>query len=666
MDTDAAPGTPRPSAPSFDSSALAEDLARLLQSPLPPAEFYGEFLKRVCGTLGATAGAVWAVTTAGAFTLENRVNAPAVGLDRFPDMAAFLSESLRKAAEAGRPVWVPPDGGAAEVRNPTNHGLLLVPVLVDGQSAGVIEVWLEPERAPEVRRSGARLLAELAGFAAAFLHREQWRQLKEQQRAWDRCEAFARRVHASLDARQVALLIATEGRSLADCDQVAVAVCRGRGVAVEAVSGAATVEPRSPLIRAMRQLCAAVLAWGEVLVYAGARAETLPPTVAHSLDAYLKESNGRTLVVLPVRDESREGEPRCAAVLGECFGAALPAEQLRTRLDVVARYAGPALCNALEYGRVAAGPAARLWGRLRDWTGGRRRRKALVAAAVLLTVTGALTLVPASLRIEARGHLLPKERRTVYADLAGKVVELKAQHGEQVQKGQELLFVQDLETQLKVDQLAIRAAFAEQRVAVLNEQLARAAGEERTALVRERVAQEYELRKAAAERDILLQHGPPRKAPVTAPLAGKVVTFDAREQLTGKAVRPGDPLLRVARVHGPWEVEVLIPEGRLAAIREGLQRSRAGLEVELRLSSQPLRIYRGTLRRDGLGGEATVKDGAAVLPARVEIADEELAAQLAGLPVGLEVRVRIDCGPRPVGHVWFGDLVEFFCEHVLF
>ena len=84
------------------------------------------------------------------------------------------------------------------------------------------------------------------------------------------------------------------------------------------------------------------------------------------------------------------------------------------------------------------------------------------------------------------------------------------------------------------------------------------------------------------------------------------------------------------------------------------------------LASQPLKSYKGTLRWSGLGGETTLKDSAAVLPARVEITDPELVAQLSGMPVGLEVRARINCGNRALGYVWFSDLIEFLYEHLLF
>ena len=153
---------------------------------------------------------------------------------------------------------------------------------------------------------------------------------------------------------------------------------------------------------------------------------------------------------------------------------------------------------------------------------------------------------------------------------------------------------------------------------------------------------------------------------MAAPLAGKVVTFDAREQLVGKTVKPGDALVRVAQCQGPWEIELEIPEGHTGAIREALFRSREGVEVDLLLTSQPQRTYRGRLHRDDLGGETTIKDGAVVLPARVRVSDPDLVSQLERMPVGVEVRAKVHCGRHAVGYVWFFDLVEFFCEHVLF
>ncbi len=274
-----------------------------------------------------------------------------------------------------------------------------------------------------------------------------------------------------------------------------------------------------------------------------------------------------------------------------------------------------------------------------------------------------------TLRLEAKGQLVPMQRQMVYAAQSGKIVELRARPGDRVEKGQELLFIEDLDTQLQIDQLAIKIGAAEQRLTLLSEQLGKKTGnEERNALVKDCIQQQYELRKANIEREILLQTSrSPQKAPVFAPMAGMVVTFDAHEQLVGKTVKPGDPLIRIAGVKGTWEIELLIPERNVGPIREGLIAGEAGfVEVDLLLASQPHRTYKGRLYKDGLGGEMKALENAVVLPARVRIVDDDLIQQMDSMPVGLEVRAKVHCGPRSMGSVWFHELWEFFYEHLIF
>src|SRR5262249_15945453 len=137
------------------------------------------------------------------------------------------------------------------------------------------------------------------------------------------------------------------------CDQLSVAVRRGAGTEMVAVSGAPFLEKRSPLFRAMRTLCEAVLAWGQKLTYAGTRDDSLPPNVLQALDAFLAPSNGKMLVVLPLRDKRQDDndKPR-SALLAECFNPAFPLQQLQDRLNSLAPDAGSALHNAEEHRRV--------------------------------------------------------------------------------------------------------------------------------------------------------------------------------------------------------------------------------------------------------------------------------------------------------------------------
>jgi multidrug efflux pump subunit AcrA (membrane-fusion protein) len=666
---------------------LLEGLGRLLAASPDAVAFYAEFLQRVLAALGGDAGAVWGRGPQGDFRIEYQTGREALGLDAVPEAREAHEQALHLAAERRQPFWLPPRGTGPGNRhlpagNPTEWGLFLAPILVEGQVAGLVEVWRKGALEARVARSLARVLGEVTGFAAAYLHRTRCEEFKVREELWGQLQAHSRRLHGTLDAREAAYLAANDGRQLLGCDRVSVVVNRRGKAELLATSGAPFIEARAPLPLALRTLGEAVLTWGEPVLYTGAREEGLPPQVLAALDLFLAESKSRLLVALPLRDgRQKEDERPCAVLVAECFtpppsgsaaaggGQGREAEPLRARMESLAPDTATALYNALRHEQVPLRRLSDPLARLRDWLRPRGLAKVAVVAGALLVLAATLTLVHAPLRLEARGALLPRERQVVYSTLNGKVVELKAQHGTSVAKGQELLLMEDLDLHLQIEQLTLKVSSAEQRLALLSQQLGRATGnEERNTLTRELVNQEYEMRKAAAERDVLLQGSRnPRRAPVLSPLAGKVVTFDAQEQLLGKTVKPGDPLLRVARVEGAWEVELYIPEERVGPVREGLAAAPRGeLDVQLLLASHPHRTFRAVLLKDGLGGETTVKDNAVVLPARLRLTDRDLLTQLEGMPVGVEVRAKIDCGRRPVGYVWFADLWEFLCEHVLF
>jgi biotin carboxyl carrier protein len=655
---------------------LLEEMAQLLDAKLGPKEFVAKLLGRLVSATQALGGAVWQRKDDGPFRLEYSLNWEAIGLEAVPDALGCHEQILLVAAQRERALWVPPNSGRKLVEedrqaaNLTSHGLLLAPVLVEKKVVGLVEVWLAPIADGPGRRNLARFLAEMAGFLAAYLHGNQWQALLQQQQLWTQLETFTRQIHSSLDPHVVAQWVANEGRRLLQCDQLSVALQWGKTTEVAAISGAGVVERNSKLVRSLQSLCECVLDWGEKVVHQGKKDESLPPAVAHALDAYLAETNCTLLIVLPL-GHSRENEKSKphAALVAESHEPSFSIDHLESRLETVARQAAPALGNALQVARMPLQGLSRMLAHLREWASRRKLARLCLYALPVAVLIGVLVFVRIPLRLEAKGQLLPVQRQMVYATLHGKIVELKAKHGDRVDKGQELLFMEDLETQLQIDQLSIKTSSAEQRLALLSEQIGKSTNnEERNALTKERINQEYELHKAMAERDILLQASrSPRKAPVFAPLAGKVVTFDAQEQLLGKTVKPGDALVRVAAVKGAWEIELQIPERNLGPIREGFRGNAAGyVEVDLLLTNQPHRTYQGRLYLDGLGGETTVKDSNVILPARVRIADEELAAQLESLPVGLEVRTKVHCGSRPIGYVWFFELWEFFFEHVVF
>ncbi len=671
---------PRPTKPpATRGSALAVDeinrslleLAQRLETAQGLDDFLPVFLEQAVTLTRGTAAVLWSTGPAGCQLLRQH-QLETTGLREGTPVWLSHTLTVQDAAVRTQAIWMPPrpadpDSTAPARRlNLTPFALVLAPVVVDNQVVAVLEIFLSPERR-EGRRFLAQLATQLAGFVAAAFHKDQRRDLMDQQQVWRDLEAFAQRVHRSLKLKEVAYIAANDGKKLLTCDQVAVGISHGGRWQVEAVSGAVRVDQRSPLVRAMRQLLEAVGNWGEPLSFAGSRDSAWPAAVARALDQYLALSNSSRLVVLPLRSESGDA-PACGALLAEYFAPDAAASRLTERLTLVGKHVTPALANALAFERLPLKWLTLPLACVRDGAAGKARARFLVAAAAVAALSALLTLVRVPLRLEATGQLAPQERRIVYAPLSGRIVQLLAQQGDRIDKGQELLFIADPETQLKVNKLTIAISAAKQKLAFLDEQLARPLGaRDRAEFVSERIKTQYEQQKAVVERDLLLAEcRTPQKAPVVAPVAGQLLTFDAREKLLGKEVKLGDALLRVAATDGPWEVELFLPEREAGAIRAALAADDGQLPVDLLLSSDPQRTYAGKLCLHDLGGETIVRDNKVVLPVRVEITDRALLTQLERMPVGVEVRAKINCGHASLGYVWFGEIWEFIYERFLF
>ena len=157
--------------------------------------------------------------------------------------------------------------------------ILIAPILVDNQVAGLVEVWQSPDRHPNAVKGFLQFMVHMAELASRYNRNHMLRQMVGQQQVWTQMEAFARMIHTSLSPVEVGYLIANEGRRLVDCDRVSVAVRYGKRTVIEAVSGADVVEKRSNLIVLMRKLAEAVIKWGDKLHFSGVKDDSLPPNV---------------------------------------------------------------------------------------------------------------------------------------------------------------------------------------------------------------------------------------------------------------------------------------------------------------------------------------------------------------------------------------------------
>ncbi len=671
---------------------LVEEITKLSESDLPPTEFYGEFLNRVLTAVAAPAGAIWIKTPQGNLQLQYNVDMQRVGLDGETERQTH-SELLRAAAQMGRPQLLPPHSGIGPQEdgkvtpgNPTDFVILLAPILVDKQVAGLVEVWQNADRNPNAQHGFLQFLTKMAELASNYTRNHQLRQMIGQQAIWTQLEAFARQVHNSLNPTEVAYVVANEGRRLIDCDRVTVAQRLGKKSRVEAVSGSDIVEKRSNLVRLMAALFDAVIKWGDKLIYQGHKDDSLPPDVLHALDNLLAESNSKLLVVVPVKDE-RETEngkdkPARSAIMMECFDPPASAEQLVARLEVVGRHSANALYNASEHKRI---PMRYVWmpmAKVQEGLGG--KTKAIiwgVTAAVAVIILG-LVFLPYPLKMDSKGQLLPKERAYVFPPVEAKIVEFKVEPNQYVRQGDILALMFSHEVLQKLGDMNAQLVAAQAKKADLDGLISKVREQEKAELNSRKTEQEIiiknkQLEIAAFQMAIHAVPGRNGFFYLVAPMSGTILSSSFKDE-TGSYVKQNQPVIRIGDKSGKWEVELKIPEKHIGQVLQAYDFTKSKeLDVDIILRSSPTKTYHGRLARREVGGEATPNrdennesDPVIVAYVRTDGPDIDDAYHLPKaeelLVAGTEVVAKVRCGNHRMGYSLFYGVWEFIYEKIIF
>jgi len=299
----------------------------------------------------------------------------------------------------------------------------------------------------------------------------------------------------------------------------------------------------------------------------------------------------------------------------------------------------------------------RLWERVGRWCSVSRASRAALSSLPLVAILAVLVFFPADFRVTCHGRLKPEQERRIFAPRDGRIEQLHTGSGETVAAGQLLatLYSSELdferarllgEIQTTTEQLeAIRTSrlganplTAEQR----DEYAKQSAEEER---LKKLVASLQEQKQILdAERDAL---------EIRSPIAGRVLTWDLAQSLQQRPVKRGQRLMTVADAHGPWVLELDIPDRDAGDVLDANQRGSAGTSVSFVLATEPGRSYTGRLQRVAQITEPDDRQQLSVA-ALVDIYETDIPQRRAGAGVV----ARIACGRRPLGYVWLHDLIR--------
>ncbi len=674
---------------------LVQEVVDLSRSEIEPSEFYAAMMDKTISALAAVGGVVWTYEEGAGLKLEYQVNLRQTGLAESEEAQTQHGRLLQQVIVKGEPALIPPHSGTGDNRgeeiaaNPTDYLLVLSPIKSDRGVEGVVEVFQRPGARPTTQKGYLRFLGQICELAGEYIKSRRLRHFTTKQSLWEQLEAFTGLVHKALNSRETAYTIANEGRRLIGCDRVTVALRRGSGYRIEAISGQDTFDNRSNLVRMLRKLATVVARTGDDLWFDGDTSD-LAPQVERAVNEYVDEALTKQLAVLPLREaesdvDDKPGEKKVkrrenilGAIIIEQLVDSRQPEGMLQRIDVVRRHSSTSLTNAQEHENLFLLPLWRLLGKTRVLVTARNLPKTLLATAALAGAIFALCYVQYDFTVVADGKLLPEIRRGVFAGIDGAVAEVAVDTGELVSKGQLLVRQRSLDLETQVIELEGELDKTSEEISsILRQRQALDRGQSEGVELEELTGRMAQLRKtrSSLEKQRELLQKKQRKLTITSPIAGKVVTWKVRERLGGnRSVRKGQQLMEIADTSSRWELEIYVPEAKMGHIVEQLEKLQAEdpeaqLTVSFIMATHSAVHLEGTVVEIDTSAEVHGEDGNTVRM-RVSFAQEDLKQLVSDpasqLKVGADVKAKVLCGQRAVGYVWFHDLFEFVQSRILF
>lgn len=668
---------------------LVGEIAQLAKSEMQPDEFYSAFLQRVVQALAAKGGAIWILGEGKKPELAYQIDISPTLLDKESEEAGKHFKLLDYIIATGAAQLVPPLSGAGDERmggNPTRHLLVIHPLGHDNQVEGLVEIFQRSDTQPNTQRGYLQFMKQMCELTGEWFKNRKLRDLGDRHSLWSQADAFARQVHESLDVRETSYTIVNEGRRLLGCDRVSVGILRGGKCVIEAVSGQDTLDNRSNVVTLLGKLASRVVASGEPLWYGGST-EDLPPQIEEAIEEYVDQSYTKSLAVIPLRQPkpavtaqtqqpAAEGAAAENAHTGQIVGAIIieqieseiPRDILAPRLDLVYEHSARALSNALDHNSLFLMPVWRTIGKSKWLVQSRQLPKTvLIGGGILLLLLGSL-VIPANFDMRAKGTLQPIIKKDIFAVMPGEIVKVLRDNGELVPAGEPLIVLHnpDLELKMKQTEGELTSTLESHRAIAQSLISGRLTDGERLKAQVDAASASIRLKNLQAQADLLKKRY--EQLTIRSPIAGRVITWDAKKLLQNRAVETGQVLLTVAAEDSDYEVELYMPERRMEHLRKAREKWKqahaddpnADLGVDFILMTAPGVYHSGKVIQVNPTAEPHEEHGNMV---RIRVRpDDELTNPRPGATVTADVH----CGRAPILWAYLHEAWEWVEANLLF
>lgn len=434
--------------------------------------------------------------------------------------------------------------------------------------------------------------------------------------------ALVAQLHGSLDPQVIANTLATDGAAVLDCRRVAVARRIGsRRWELAATTGVSQPNQRSD---AARQICQ----WVE-----NAASGTQQPS----------DENTACRVIVPLGKSKQWQDATWAAVFENEIEFS---ESQLSHIDRICRHAVIGYANSDTLARSTfAGQLSRIW---RSVLRPRAAMLLLVPALALV----ALWLVPAELRIEVYGELVPVSRRFVFAPDDGTIADIFVDDGGEVTADMTLCVLENEDLQVQREAIDGELATAVARLAAIDAMRGDRDARNDTQLSAEQV--ELTEKTASLTRQAQILNQRIADLNVVARMDGQVFGDRLKQLLFGRPVQRGQYLFEVADPKSGWQLDLRVPEADARHVLNAIASSDTNLPVSFALETSP-----ETFRQTHLQSLAasTELDAAGTL-STLAVAQVDGEGYQDQRP-GSGVVAYISCGRFSAGYVWFRKVIEF-------
>ena len=655
--------------------SLAAEVEQLAKSDCTEEEFFEGFLTRSTSALASIGGAIWMLDDQQQLRLRYQINLKQTGLVERPAAQTQHHRLLQRVLAKEESTLIAPQSGAMEsgdnpvsdAANPTDFLLVLAPLTVDQNTVGLIEIFQRAATGPNTQQGYLRFLSQMGETGSRYLANHRIRSFAAQQEMWHQLEQFIRSIHQGLNSKQTIYTLANESRRLIGCDRVSVAIGTGRNCRVKSVSGLDSIERRADQVKQLNLLAAAVIKAGQPLWYNDQHA-ALPPQLESKLQRYVDQSHTKMLAVIPLMETSDDpaiDQPNKKKKKPKPIGA-LIVEQLsdsrispttRQRVDVVVHHGQTALANANRYSSIFLMPLWQFLGKVCSIFNVEQRWKTAVVTLALIGAGLFLTMFPYTFGLNANGRLVPEMQFEVFAQTDGTMEEVfVSDTGDTiVQKNQVLGRMKNSDIELAISSIQGQIAETQSRIGANSQR--RASGkletDEKTDLDSKIMSDEQTI--LSLQRELGIRQQEQQLLNIVSPSAGRVVNWNVKQNLTNRPVTRGQNLMTVVPPEAVWELELQMPERRLAHLFRAVNDNDEKLKVTFGLVSNPGTEYTGTLISVDRKLDVYNDDGNAAL-VRVAFENADIVTDL--LRTETRVTAKVHCGERSIGYVIFHELIE--------